>query len=75
MAKAKLPEENLPKNTRKVVDGVDARVVVNIFSPDHEPEQFSYKITNISGNSSHTTREPKSIMQAIIGGIVRKYGS
>jgi len=75
MAVAKRPEENIPKNTRKIVDGDDARVVINVFSPDHEPEQFSYTIKNIRGNSSHVTREPRNIMSSIVSGIVRKFGS
>jgi hypothetical protein len=75
MAKAKLPEENIPKSTRQVVGGNDARVTVNIFSPDHEPQSYTYRITNIRGNSSHVSREPKNIMSAIISGIIGKYGS
>jgi len=65
----------IKKPERAVVSSDDARVIVNIFSPDHEPKQFSYTVKNLRGNTTHALREPKEVMQSIINGLVRKYGS
>lgn len=60
---------------RATVSGNDARVIVNIFSPDHEPKQFSYTVKNLKGNTTHALRNPEEVMKTVISGLIRKYGA
>lgn len=58
----------------KIIEGLDARVVVNIYSPGHEPKEVRLEIPNIIGAANLLHRSPESIAQAVISGLQAKYG-
>lgn len=74
MPRAKTARENQPKAERKPVEGMDAKVKVTIYSPEHEAKEFWATIPNIKGCSTWSTRSPESIMGRIIGGLRGHYG-
>lgn len=74
MPAAKKPEQNKPKNKRQPYQGNDAKVVVNIFAPDYEPQEFTLTIPNIRGNAVLPNRRAVDIAGAILGGLRAKYG-
>ena len=59
---------------KKAISGIDAKVIINIFSPDHEPEEFKLEIPNICGAANLLHRSPEHIAAAIINGLRAKYG-
>lgn len=74
MPKAKTPKQNKPKTKREPYAGLDAKVVVNIFAPDCEPQEFTFTVPNIRGNASLPERTPVKIAGAVMGGLASKYG-
>ena len=66
---------DVPKEpASKEVQGTDARVLMNVYSPGHEPKEFRLKIPNITGSCNLLHRSPENIAQAIINGLRAKYG-
>ena len=59
---------------RKPYEGNDAKVILNIFTPDYEPQEYTFTIKNIKGNSSFNKRSPVKIAGAMMGG-ARRFGS
>jgi len=64
----------IQKPVSKNVQGLDAKIVINVFSPDHEPQEFRFIVPNIIGESTHLTRSPEYIASAIVAGLRAKYG-
>jgi hypothetical protein len=62
------------KSTREPYKGNDAVVVVNVFAPDYEPQEFKMTIPNIRGNAMHNHRTPERVVGAMMGGLMSKYG-
>ena len=57
-----------------IVEGADARVLINVYSPGHEPQEFRVTIPNIKGSANLLHRSPESIAGMIIRGLRAKYG-
>jgi len=58
----------------KLVDGGDAKVLINVFTPGHEPQEFRISIPNICGSANLLHRSPEHVAAAIISGLRAKYG-
>ena len=58
----------------RIVEGIDARVLINVYSPGHEPQEFRVSIPNIVGSANLLHRSPESIANSIIEGLRAKYG-
>ena len=59
---------------RTTVDGADAKVVINIYSPGHAPEECRLTLPNITGTANLLHRNPEAIKAAIRAGLVGKFG-
>ena len=57
-----------------IVEGIDGRVVVNIFTPGHKSKEIRLTIPNIVGAANLLHRSPENIEQAILNGLRAKYG-
>ena len=62
------------KPASKIVEGADARVLINVYSPGHEPEEIRVTIPNICGSANLFYRSPEQIAEVIIEGLRAKYG-
>ncbi len=65
------------KKTEKkshIVEGLDARVLINVYSPGHEPQEFRITIPNIVGAANLLNRDANHIATAVIQGLRAKYG-
>ena len=62
------------KPASRTVDGADGRVLINIYSPGHEPTEFRIHIPNIIGATNLLHRSPEAVAQAVIDGLRAKYG-
>lgn len=71
----KAVKKTVEKPVSKVVEGIDARVLINIYSPDHEPQEFRITIPNIVGATNHHSRTPEQVANAIIHGLRGVYGT
>lgn len=71
--KAKKAEPKAVKAS-KIVEGLDARVLVNIYSPGHEPQEFRVTVPNIVGASNLLHRSPEMVKDVIVEGLRKKYG-
>lgn len=60
---------------RALVEGKDAVVLINIFSPDNEPREFKIRIPKIIHSASPSHREPGYIAGILLGALRGKYGS
>lgn len=58
----------------KIVEGIDGRVLINVYSPGHEPQEFRVTIPNINGSANLLHRSPEAVAQAVIDGLRAKYG-
>ena len=67
--------EATPKPVSRLVEGADARVLINVYTPGHEPEEFRISIPNITGAANLLHRSPESIATAIISGLRAKFGN
>lgn len=56
------------------VEGVDAKVLINVFSPGHEPQEFRITIPNIVGSANLLHRSPDVVTENIKSGLRAKYG-
>lgn len=72
MSKKKQVKKTEAKPT--LVDGIDARVLINVYSPGHEPQEFRVTIPNIVGSANLLHRSPESVASMIISGLRAKYG-
>ena len=59
---------------RKPYDGNNAKVIVNIFAPDYEPQEFTFTVSNVKGNAVLNKRAPADIAGTIMGSL-RRFGS
>lgn len=59
----------------RIVEGADARVLINVYTPGHEPKEFRFSIPNITGAANLLHRSPESIATAIISGLRAKFGN
>lgn len=57
-----------------IVEGIDGRVLINVYSPGHEPQEFRVTIPNISGATNLLHRSPEYIAAEVIKGLRAKYG-
>lgn len=57
-----------------LVEGIDARVLINVYSPGHEPKEFRVTIPNIVGSANLLHRSPESVADMLIQGLRAKYG-
>ena len=62
------------KKVSKLVEGADAKVLINVFSPGHEPMEFRVSIPNIIGAANLLHRSPEHVAAAIISGLRAEYG-
>lgn len=62
------------KPVSKEIDGTDAKVLINVYSPGHEPKEFRVTIPNITGSANLLHRSPESIAATVISGLRAKYG-
>lgn len=62
------------KPVSRIVEGADARVSINVYSPGHEPKEFRLSIPNIIGAANLLHRSPEHVAGAIISGLRAKYG-
>ena len=60
---------------RALVEGKDAVVLINIFSPNNTPQEFKVRIPNVTGNCPPPHREPAYIAGVMVGALKRKYGN
>jgi len=74
MPKAKDPKEKAQKKPRKPVDSPDAKIILNVFTRDFAPEEYTITIPNIKGKASINKRSPADIAGAALGGLRAKYG-
>lgn len=58
----------------RIVEGINGKIIINIFSPGHEPTEFRAEIPNIVGSANLLHRSPESIAEMIIAGLRAKYG-
>jgi len=58
----------------KPVETINAKVLINVFSPGHDPTEFRINIPNIVGSANLLHRSPESIAAAVISGLRAKYG-
>jgi len=58
----------------KIVESTDAKVLINVYSPGHEPKEFRITIPSICGSANLLHRSPESIAAAAIEGLRAKYG-
>jgi len=66
--------KKIEKAVSKVIDGTDAKVLINVYSPGHEPKEFRITIPNICGTANLQHRSPESLAEVIIEGLRAKYG-
>lgn len=59
----------------RIVEGTEGRVLINVYSPGHEPKEFRVSIPDISGNSNLLSRNPENVAQAVIDGLRAKFGN
>lgn len=62
------------KPASKTVEGIDGVVVINIFSPGHEPTEKRVSIPHITGATNLLHRSPDYILDAVVDGLRTKYG-
>ena len=77
MSKKKAIKKTAPASKApisKVFEGVDAKVLINVYSPGHEPEEIRITIPNICGSANLFYRSPESLAEVIIEGLRAKYG-
>lgn len=74
MPRAKTARENEPKKERQPVEGPDAKVHIEIYSPDHQAKDYWITIPNIKGCSTWNTRTPEIIAGKVVGGLRAHYG-
>lgn len=60
---------------RALVEGKDAVILINIFSPDSAPQEFKMRIPKIVNNAAPPHRAPTYIAGLIRGALRRKYGN
>lgn len=60
---------------RAVVEGKDAVILINIFSPNNTPQEFKVRVPNVTGNCPPPHREPAYIAGVLVGALKRKYGN
>ena len=70
MNKSKNPVGRPPS----IVDGIDGRIIINIFSPGHKAKEVKLTIPNIVGAANLLHRSPESIEEAILNGLRAKFG-
>lgn len=73
MSKKKAVKKTV-KAAPRVVEGANASVLINVFSPGHEPTEFRVTIPNIVGSANLLHRSPFTITSTIIAGLRAKYG-
>lgn len=57
------------KSQVKAVEGADAKITLNIFSPGHKPKEIKITIPNIDGAANLLNRSPEAIAAAITEGL------
>ena len=62
------------KPVSRLVEGADSKVLINVFSPGHEPQEFRISIPNIVGSANLLHRSPESVAASMIEGLRAKYG-
>ena len=62
------------EKARPVVEGADARIVVNLFLPEMQPQEYVIQIKNFKGRATYAQRTWDKVVGAIIAGLTRKYG-
>ena len=62
------------KPVSRLVEGSDAKVLINVFSPGHEPQEFRISIPNIVGAANLLHRSPESVAAEMIRGLRAKFG-
>ncbi len=71
MAKKKIAKKT---EVSRDVEGVDAKLLINIYSPGHEPIEFRIKVKNIIGAANLLHRSPEVMIDAVKDGLKDKYG-
>lgn len=64
----------MTKPSKKVVEGNDATIKVNMFLPEMEPMEKVFKIKNLRGRVTNSQRTPQAVVNAIALGLMSKYG-
>ena len=80
MSKKKAIKKTKPASTEakpvsRIVEGADARVLINVYTPGHEPTEFRISIPNIRGAANLLHRSPENVVTAAISGLRAKYGN
>ena len=71
---AKMVEE-VKELKKAVVEGRDAVILINVFSPGEEPKEFKVRIPKIRNNAPPPHCEAKYIAGLLIGTLKQRYGS
>lgn len=72
--KEDVKKEVVSKPVSRVFEGSDAKVLINIYSPGHDPKEFRITIPNITGGANLLHRSPEYIIVEVIKGLQTKYG-
>jgi hypothetical protein len=62
------------KPVKKVVEGNDAVLKINMFLPENEPIEQVIRLKNFKGSATSGQRTPKAVVNAIALGLMSKYG-
>lgn len=62
------------KPVKKVVEGNDAVIKINMFLPENEPIEHVIRLKNLKGSATSGQRTPKAVVNAIALGLMSKYG-
>ena len=66
--------EEVKEVKKATVEGRDAVILVNIFAPTNEPQEYKIRIPKIVNNASVPHRSPSYIAGLIVGALRKKYG-
>jgi len=69
-----MSKKPIKKTKSRNVEGADAKIIINIYSPGHEPAEFRITAPNIIGAANLLHRSPENVAAAIISGLRAKYG-
>lgn len=62
------------KPIKKVVEGNDAVIKINMFLPENEPVEQVIRLRNLKGSATSGQRTPNAVINAISLGLMSKYG-
>lgn len=58
----------------RVVESIDATIMVNLFLPEMPPQEYTIQIKNFKGRATYAQRGVPNVIGAMIAGLTRKYG-